>query len=114
MSTVLEQPVTLHPSVRPLADRLEPPAAARWSVQDVQALFELPFTELLYRAQTVYRAHFDPTLVEFALQPAPNGTLLVITESGFDKVPAARRDEAFRMNERGWSAQIDNIARHVG
>jgi uncharacterized protein YndB with AHSA1/START domain len=56
----------------------------------------------------------EPTLVEFTLQPAATGTLLVITESGFDKVPAGRRDEAFRMNERGWSAQIDNIARHVG
>ena len=76
MSTVLEQPVNLHPSVRPLADPLAPPAAPRWSVQDVQALFELPFTELLYRAQTVYRAHFDPTLVEFA-------TLLSIKTGGW-------------------------------
>ena len=56
----------------------------------------------------------EPTLVAFTLQPTPEGTLLVITESGFDKVPAARRDEAFRMNDRGWAAQIENIARHVG
>src|SRR4051812_15951535 len=40
-----------------------------------------------------------PTTVEFLLEPAPGGTRLRVTESGFDKVPAARRSEAFRMNE---------------
>ena len=54
-----------------------------------------------------------PTLVEFTLQPTASGTRLAIVESGFDKVPAHRRDEAFRMNEQGWSGQIKNIARHV-
>jgi hypothetical protein len=43
----------------------------------------------------------------------PDGTLLRLTESGFDKVPAQRRAEAFRMNERGWTAQLVNIERHV-
>ncbi len=43
-----------------------PPAAARWSVQAVADLFELPFAELLYRAQSVHREHFDPTEVELA------------------------------------------------
>ena len=50
----------------PVADPVAPAAAPRWRVEDVQALFELPFPELLYRAQTVHRANFDPTLVEFA------------------------------------------------
>jgi biotin synthase len=35
-------------------------------VADVVALFELPFTELLYRAQTVHRQHFDPTAVQLS------------------------------------------------
>jgi uncharacterized protein YndB with AHSA1/START domain len=56
----------------------------------------------------------EPTLVEFRLEETPGGTLLSITESGFDKIPAGRRAEAFRMNERGWTAQLENIARHVG
>jgi hypothetical protein len=34
-------------------------------------------------------------------------------ESGFDRIPAARRAEAFRMNDGGWTAQVQNIARHV-
>jgi uncharacterized protein YndB with AHSA1/START domain len=55
-----------------------------------------------------------PTLVEFRLEKAPKGTLLTITESGFDKIPANRRDEAFRRNEGGWAAQLLSIERHVG
>jgi uncharacterized protein YndB with AHSA1/START domain len=55
-----------------------------------------------------------PTLVEFRLEPAGAGTRLTVTESGFDALPAHRRDEALRMNEGGWSAQMKNIAAHVG
>jgi uncharacterized protein YndB with AHSA1/START domain len=53
------------------------------------------------------------TLVEFHLEPQPGGTQLRIVESGFDQIPLARRDEAFRMNEGGWTAQLTNIERHV-
>ena len=55
----------------------------------------------------------QPTLVEFRLTPSGNGTLLVITESGFDHIPAHRRMEALRMNAKGWEAQTVNIAKHV-
>ncbi len=54
-----------------------------------------------------------PTLVEFTLAKTPAGTLLVVTESGFDALPEGRRAEAFRMNEGGWEAQMHNIATHV-
>jgi len=54
-----------------------------------------------------------PTLVEFVLQAAGPGTLLVITESGFDSIPAYRRDEAFRMNSGGWSEQLASIQNYV-
>ena len=54
-----------------------------------------------------------PTLVEFTLQETATGTLLRVVESGFDKLPSKRRAEAFPMNERGWSLQVQNIARHV-
>ena len=53
------------------------------------------------------------TLVEFKLEPTPSGTRLTVSESGFDRIPAGRRDEAFRMNEGGWTAQMKNIAQHV-
>ena len=54
------------------------------------------------------------TLVEFRLEEAPEGTSLTVVESGFDALPAHRRDEAFRMNDGGWKGQIENIRRHVG
>ena len=55
-----------------------------------------------------------PNLVEFTLEPWGSGTHLVVTESGFDKLPAQRRLEAFRMDEEGWIEQMVNIANHVG
>jgi uncharacterized protein YndB with AHSA1/START domain len=54
-----------------------------------------------------------PTLVEFKLEAIPGGTRVVVTESGFAAVPAHRRDEAFRMNDKGWGIQMQNIAHHV-
>jgi uncharacterized protein YndB with AHSA1/START domain len=54
------------------------------------------------------------TLVEFVLEPRDGGTLLTVTESGFDRLPAARREEAFRMNEHGWAEQLENIEAYVG
>jgi uncharacterized protein YndB with AHSA1/START domain len=53
------------------------------------------------------------TLVEFHLEEVPEGTHLTVIESGFDQIPLARRAEAFRMNEGGWAAQLQNIERHV-
>jgi uncharacterized protein YndB with AHSA1/START domain len=54
------------------------------------------------------------TLVEFALSDVPEGTLLKVTESGFDRIPLERRAEAFRMNSGGWEEQMRNVARYVG
>jgi uncharacterized protein YndB with AHSA1/START domain len=54
-----------------------------------------------------------PTLVEFTLEKTPAGTRLQVVESGFDKIPARRRVEAFGMNERGWGMQMENLRRHV-
>jgi len=58
--------------------------------------------------------HTEPTtLVEFHLKAVPEGTLLTIVESGFDCVPAHRRERAFRMNESGWTAQAENVRKYV-
>ena len=40
--------------------------AERWPLTNVEALFALPFAELLFRAQTVHREHFDPTEVQLS------------------------------------------------
>jgi uncharacterized protein YndB with AHSA1/START domain len=55
----------------------------------------------------------EPTLVEFTLEATAAGTLLRVVESGFDKVPAHRRAEAFLRNEGGWAQQMKNIADYV-
>jgi uncharacterized protein YndB with AHSA1/START domain len=55
----------------------------------------------------------EPTLVEFRLQPTAVGTLLTVTESGFDKIPSARRAEAFKSNDGGWAQQMKNIEAYV-
>ena len=62
MSSVFEHPVTLH------SPRQTVPASsqARWSVDAIEALFDLPFPELMHQAQTVHRENFDPARVEFA------------------------------------------------
>jgi uncharacterized protein YndB with AHSA1/START domain len=54
-----------------------------------------------------------PTLVEFTLEKSAKGTLLKVTESGFDKIPSERRLEAFRMNENGWAQQLKHIESYV-
>ena len=54
------------------------------------------------------------TLIEFELEEVAAGTQLTLTESGFDRIPLARRAKAFEMNDRGWEMQLENIERHVG
>jgi len=53
------------------------------------------------------------TLVELTLEDTDGGTVLTIVESGFDRIPLARRAEAFRMNEQGSAREINNLARYV-
>jgi uncharacterized protein YndB with AHSA1/START domain len=54
-----------------------------------------------------------PTLVEFTLTRTAAGTLLTVTESGFDAIPESRREEAFRMNSDGWAEQLTNIQTYL-
>ena len=53
------------------------------------------------------------TLVVFELAEADGGTMLTVVESGFEKIPPARRATAFRMNSSGWEQQMQNIEKHV-
>ncbi|MBC7661726.1 MAG: SRPBCC family protein [Chitinophagaceae bacterium] len=55
----------------------------------------------------------EQTLIEFRLEPTAKGTLLLVTESGFEKVSADRRAEAFSMHNEGWIAQLKNIENYV-
>ena len=56
-------------------DRADTASPARWSVEAVEALFALPFNDLVFRAQTVHREHFDANAVQLS-------TLLSIKTGG--------------------------------
>jgi biotin synthase len=111
MSSVLEQPVTLHRTSRGIV----PTPAAHWRVEAVEALFDLPFPELLHRAQGVHRENFDPTMIEFA-------TLLSIKTGGCPEdcsycPQAARYDtgvEASKLMEPGEVLQAAQRAKDAG
>lgn len=53
------------------------------------------------------------TSVVFELEEVADGTLLKITESGFDRVPLERRAEAFKSNEQGWEIQTTLIEKYL-
>jgi uncharacterized protein YndB with AHSA1/START domain len=53
------------------------------------------------------------TLVEFHLADVADGTQLTVVESGFDRLPRARRVTAFLRNEQGWTEQLTHIAAYV-
>jgi uncharacterized protein YndB with AHSA1/START domain len=53
------------------------------------------------------------TLVEFHLEDVPEGVVLTITESGFDRVPLDRRTVVFAANEAGWTIQIRLIEKYL-
>ncbi|KVC75885.1 biotin synthase BioB [Burkholderia ubonensis] len=65
-------------AVQPDAIPVAAPAAQRWRVADVVALFELPFNDLMFRAQQVHREHFDANAVQLS-------TLLSIKTGGCEE-----------------------------
>ena len=54
------------------------------------------------------------TLIEFALEEVPGGTMLTVSESGFDKIPLERRAKAFTANEQGWGMVVKLLEKHLG
>jgi uncharacterized protein YndB with AHSA1/START domain len=53
------------------------------------------------------------TLVAFTLEENADGILLTVTESGFDRIPLARRAQAFTANDGGWAMQMTLIQKHL-
>jgi hypothetical protein len=51
--------------------------------------------------------------VEFTLQEVPEGVLLTVRETGFDRIPLERRATAFTANEGGWTMMVGLIAKYV-
>lgn len=53
------------------------------------------------------------TLVTFTLAAQAGGTLLTVTETGFDQLIEARRAKAREMNDHGWAAQMMLITKYL-
>ena len=70
---VASQPIAFHAAAKKVAALAA--ANETWPVAEVAALFELPFNDLLWKAQEVHRAHWDANEVELA-------TLLSIKTGG--------------------------------
>jgi uncharacterized protein YndB with AHSA1/START domain len=79
---------------------------------ELQRLFSFTWHPYALDPQRDYSQE-PPTLVAFKLEVTPQGTLLSVTESGFDHIPEDRRAEAFRMNTRGWETQMQNIKQYL-
>src|SRR4030095_2574794 len=73
-------------------DRVEP-----------ETLFSYRWHPYAVDPKTDYSAE-PMTLVEFRLEEVPGGTMLTVTETGFDSIPATRRAEALKMNDNGWAS----------
>jgi uncharacterized protein YndB with AHSA1/START domain len=53
------------------------------------------------------------TLVVFGLEEVADGVMLTVTESGFDRIPLARRAKAFTANEQGWNVVVKMIEEYL-
>ena len=53
------------------------------------------------------------TLIVFELEETADGTMLTLTESGFDGIPVERRTAAFTANEQGWTMMMTVVEKYV-
>lgn len=100
--------------IKPSRIKMPQPGSVFCTVERVEPETYFSFRWIPYGIDAEADPQNEPTtLVEFRLEPTAGGTLLTIVESGFDAVPAHRRERAFRMNEGGWAGQSENIRKHV-
>lgn len=92
----------------------------RWEVEVQTMEPEWLFAFTWSHPKSIEKAHYssdyskDPkTRVEFRLEKTADGTLLTLTESGFENIPAEWRAESFRRNDGGWTEQMKNIEKYV-
>ena len=98
----------------PAPIRQPPPGFTFCTVERIRPESDFSFRWIPFGIEAGIDPATEPTtLVEFHLEPVEGGTRLVIVESGFERVPPARRRRAFLMNDAGWAVQAGNIQRQV-
>jgi uncharacterized protein YndB with AHSA1/START domain len=94
----------------------EPHAGTRFeiAVDRIEPMRRFSFRWHPYAVESGVDYSQEPmTLVLFELEEAEGGTLLTISESGFDRIPLARRAKAFSANDGGWTKQTELIEKYL-
>jgi uncharacterized protein YndB with AHSA1/START domain len=89
---------------------------ARIEKMEPEQIFSYTWAQVEFHDKERYSPDYSRaprTLVEFRLESTASGTLLTVTESGFESVPAGWREKAQRGNDSGWAQQMQNIERYV-
>jgi uncharacterized protein YndB with AHSA1/START domain len=88
--------------------------ADTWQIVAVEPQRRLAFRWHPFGVEAGTHHSEEPTtLVEFTLEDTSDGVLLRIVESGFEAIPANRRQSAFDGNSEGWSAQTELIRKYL-
>jgi uncharacterized protein YndB with AHSA1/START domain len=82
-------------------------------IERIEPLRSLSFRWHPYAVESGDYSKEPTTLVTFELEDADGGTLLTVSESGFDQIPLERRAKAFTSNEEGWTLQTQLIAKYL-
>jgi uncharacterized protein YndB with AHSA1/START domain len=88
--------------------------AFAWLVDRIEPLRRITFRWHPFAVEPDVDYTKEPmTLIVFELEEISGGTLLTITESGFDQIPLERRAKAFTANEGGWTMQTMLIEKYL-
>ena len=110
----------LHGKIANCASEADPSAEApkkkpvQMHVERIEPMSSFAWRWHPYTVEATYDYSKEPmTLVEFELEAADGGTMLTITESGFDSIPLARRATAFEAHEEGWVVQSERLEKYL-
>jgi uncharacterized protein YndB with AHSA1/START domain len=85
-----------------------------FSVESIEPMRRISFRWHPFAVEPDVDYSQEPTtLIVFELEEVEAGTQLTICETGFDGIPLARRAKAFGANDRGWTAQMANLANYL-
>ncbi|MEO6369390.1 MAG: SRPBCC family protein [Steroidobacteraceae bacterium] len=103
--------------VDPEIARLQEPHSGKpfeFTVDAIEPMQRISFRWHPYAVEPGVDYSAEPTtLIVFELQDAEDGILLTISESGFDRIPLARRAEAFKANDGGWAMQTTLLEKYL-
>ena len=85
--------------------------ADTWQIVAVEPQRRLAFRWHPYGVEDGVDYSKEPTT--FTLEDTGGGVLLRIVESGFEGIPAERRQSAFESNSEGWSAQTELVRKYL-